>query len=72
MAEGLTCSLIGLLPIYCIPLRTSVSLSPDAFHAASHPSPQELIDQLVQYDCPVGMYNQVASLLFVNSNTAIK
>jgi chloride channel 7 len=33
---------------------------------------QQLVANLVQYNCPYGQYNQVASLLFVNSNTAIK
>ena len=31
-----------------------------------------MIKQLVQFDCPLGHYNQVASLFYVDSNTAIK
>ena len=31
-----------------------------------------LVQRLVQFDCPTGHYNQVASLFYVDSNTAIK
>lgn len=31
-----------------------------------------LVQRLVQFDCPSGQYNQVASLFYVDSNTAIK
>lgn len=31
-----------------------------------------LVQRLVQFDCPRGQYNQVASLFYVDSNTAIK
>lgn len=31
-----------------------------------------LVSQLVQYNCPHGSYNQAASLLFVDSNVAVK
>jgi len=31
-----------------------------------------LISRLVQFDCPANQYNQVASLFYVDSNTAIK
>lgn len=72
--EILFITLLTAWMTFTVPLIWNVcSDRPTDAEISSYTSDEKtLINRLVQFDCPAKQYNQVASLFYVDSNTAIK
>lgn len=72
-SEVMTIGMLTAWVTFTLPIIWSICTPlPDEEELELTTDEQNLVANLVQYNCPYGQYNQVASLLFVNSNTAIK
>lgn len=65
-----------LAPVMCASWNLACSLAAKCTEKKSQVTrtrqEKELVDKLVQFHCPDGTYNEVASLFFTDSDTAIK
>ena len=72
-AEIMIVSMATAWLTFTVPIIWSVCTPvPDSEELYLTADEQELVADLVQYNCPYGTYNQAASLLFVDFNVAIK